>query len=112
MPYDPMQVRRLHDTFHEPFRRTLRQQQLHFEASQATQAGGAGPSTQAAAPAEPGGKEEDDAPPLHAASPAEAASLAAEAQSHKDGAPDAAMLTDRGLAEVHDESGDDESGQG
>lgn len=79
--------------------------------------GTAGPSRQAeaSAAAEAEAKRAnatDDAAPLHAASQAEAASLAGETTLQKDEAPDAAMLTDRGLAEVHDGSEDDESGQG
>ncbi len=113
MHRNDMQVRRLHDTFHEPFRRTLRQQQLRFEATQATQtvASGSAAAQQGSAPGTSAGMRVPEDQPVHAASQAEAASLAAAARSSQQEAPNAAMLTDRGLADVHDDgSGDDDSG--
>ena len=41
----PTKVKRLHDTFHEPFRKVVRQQRLPFAASQTAEVG-AGPTQQ------------------------------------------------------------------
>lgn len=42
----PTKVKRLHDTFHEPFRKVVRQQRLPFAASQADGEGEAAPPQQ------------------------------------------------------------------
>ena len=73
------------------------------------------PSSTAATTATPAeaAKQDDEAAPLHPASHDEAVELAAAAQSHQSKAPDAAMLTDRGLGELDENgSGDEVSGQG